>query len=68
MAWLVKAPPAKPDDLNLVPKTHVVGGENRLSQVLFSDFHTEAMAHTWSHITPHTQIKNKIIVTLQKPL
>lgn len=41
----VKTSVAKPDDVNMIPKTHLVEGENRLSKVVL-----------WSHAWWYTQI------------
>lgn len=56
MALQVKAIAAKSEDFCLKPRTHMVK-EN--SQELFSDFHTQHIIHTHTHMYIHTKKNEK---------
>lgn len=55
MAQWVKELVAKCQDLRLIPRTHMVGGEERLSCKLFSGFYTHI--HHGLYISTHMSIK-----------
>ena len=56
MAQWVRALVAKPDDLRSIPRTHIVGGENRLWNVDRCPLHVwHSMTHQHIHTHSHTQ-------------
>jgi hypothetical protein len=50
----VKAPAAQPDNLNLMPRPHIVERENSSSYRLSSDLFISAVKHTHTHTHTHT--------------
>lgn len=49
---------AKSEDLNLIPKTHIVG-ENQLPQVPLTVIHVLRRIHTHTYTRVHTHTLNK---------
>lgn len=59
MAQWVKAGVPKPDNLNSIPKNHVIEGENQPLQVVLTSTRALCFAHSHAHKNAciHTHIK-----------